>query len=159
MATSETGPFLVMAALCEQTIEAKDGRVSVINMIEQVTQRQGAGEAAEEMTPFTFAVKVVVALKAGSAQGRYAIRIQPEDPIGMKLAAIEQPVQFTGGPSSGVRLIGDLRLKLEREGLYWIDVVLVRGRGEAKAEERLTRIPLRVVYQPRLTASAPEAES
>ena len=158
MAASETGPYLVVATLCEQAIEAKDGRISVINMIEQVTRRQSGPEASDEMPPFKFGVKVVVALKAGSAQGRYAIRIQPEDPVGMKLDAIEQPVQFSGGPSSGVRLVGDLRLDLQREGLYWIDVTLIRGRGEAKAEQLLTRMPLRVVYLPQgQTATTPPA--
>ena len=143
-----TGPFLLVAALCETVVEANDGRLSVVNVIEQVTASASGPEPPDEMPPLSLALKAVIALKAGTAKGRYGIRFEPEDPSGLKLQALEAPVQFGGDEASGVRVIVELQLQIEREGVYWIEVTLVRGRGGAQADELLTRIPLSVVYQP-----------
>lgn len=144
------GPFLVAAAVCEQVIEGKDGRITIVNVIEQVTHTATGPDVPDEMPKFPFNAKVIVALKSGAAKGRYAIRLQPETPSGIKLPTAEFPVQFQGG-SSGVRVFGDLQLELDAEGLYWIDVTLIRGRGDEKAEDLLTRVPLNVLYQPQKT--------
>lgn len=136
----------MLAALCEQVIEAKDGRVSVINVVEQVTVGRQGPEVPDEMPPFDFQIKSIIELVGGKAKGRFGIKIQPEAPSGVKLQAIEHTVRF--GEGSGVRLVGDVQIKLEEEGPYWIDVILVRGRAKNQAEELLTRMPLRVVYQP-----------
>jgi hypothetical protein len=147
------GPYVMLAALCEQVIEAADGRISVINVVESVTHRRQGPDIPDEMPPFDLQIKSVIELVAGKAKGRYSVKVQPEDPSGAKMQAVEHTVRF--GEGSGIRLIGDIQMKLEKEGLYWIDIVLVRGRGDNKAEELLTRMPLRVVYQPLVTTLGP----
>jgi hypothetical protein len=153
MTKSSGGPYVMLAVLCEQAIVAQDGRISVINVVEQVTHGRAGPEVPDEMPPFTFQIKSVVELVGGSATGRFAVKIRPEDPSGRQLPAIEHPVRF--GEGSGVRLMGDLQIELAVEGRYWIDVVLVKGRGETQDEELLTRMPLNVVYQPQRTSPGP----
>lgn len=143
------GPYVMIAALCETAIVAQDGRVSVINVIEQVGNVQSGPDVPDEMPPFIFPVQFVIDLVAGSAKGRFAIKLQPEDPGGVRLSANEFPVQF--GEGTGFRLRGGIALELAKEGRYWIDVILVRGRGSDEAEELLTRLPLNVQYQPQKT--------
>ena len=146
----------MIAALCEQAIEAADGRISVINVVESVTHRRQGADVPDEMPPFDFQIKSVIELVAGKAKGRFGVKIQPEDPSGQKMRALEHTLRF--GDGSGVRLIGDIQMKLENEGLYWIDVILVRGRGENRAEELLTRMPLQVVYQPQTMTLGPATQ-
>jgi len=85
------------------------------------------------------AVNALVSLKSGTAKGRFKVKIRPEAPSGELLPAIEVPVLFEG-EERGVNLILQIAIQAEHEGLYWFDVFLEEG--------RLTRIPLRVVYQP-----------
>lgn len=143
------GPYVMIAALCETVIVGSDGRVSVINVIEQVGNVQRGPDVPDEMPPFVFPVPFLLDLVAGAAQGRFAVRLQPVDPAGVELAAHEYPVQF--GEGTGCRVRGNLPLELAKEGRYWIDVFLVRGRGDEQADDLLTRLPLNVQYQPQKT--------
>jgi len=145
--TNTTGPFLRIAALCEQAIEAKDGRLSIINIIDQVTNTATGPAPPDEMPPFLLQMKAVVALKAGQARGRFAVKLQPEDPSGSILPAVDIPVQFVGQPDAGTNVILDFALQVEHEGLYWVDAFLVA----AGSERLLSRMPLRVIYQPQKT--------
>ena len=140
------GPYVMIAALCEAVIVGNDGRVSVINVIEQVGNVQRGPDVPDEMPAFLFPVPFVLDLVGGEAKGRFAVKLQPIDPVGVQLAASEYPVQF--GERTGCRVRGTLPLELAREGRYWIDVTLIRGRGDEQAEELLTRLPLNVQYQP-----------
>ncbi len=140
------GPYVMIAALCETIIIGNDGRVSVINVIEQVSSAQRGPDVPDEMPPFVFPVPFLLDLVAGAAQGRFAVKLQPVDPSGLELDSHEYPVQF--GEGTGCRVRGSLPLELTKEGRYWIDVYLVRGRGETQADDLLTRLPLNVQYQP-----------
>lgn len=143
------GPYVMIAALCETAVVGQDGRVSVINVIEQVTNVQQGPDVPDEMPPFVFPAQFVIDLVGGSAKGRFTIKLQPEDPGGIRLPAQEFPVQF--GEGTGSRIRGAIQLELANEGRYWIDVILVRGRGSEQAEALLTRLPLNVRYQPQKT--------
>jgi hypothetical protein len=143
------GPYVMIAALCETVIIGNDGRVSVINVIEQVGNVQRGPDVPDEMPPFVFPVPFLLDLVSGAAKGRFAVKLQPIDPAGLELPAVEHPVQF--GEGTGCRVRGNLPLELAKEGRYWIDVILIRGRGEDKAEQLLTRLPLNVQYQPQKT--------
>lgn len=143
---SNTGPYLRVAALCEQVVEAKDGRLTLVNMIEQITSTATGPDVPDAMPPFQAQMKAVVALRAGQARGRYAIKLQPEDPSGARLAAIEVPVQFAGQEDSGVNVVMDFEISFEHEGVYWIDVFFVPA--PTAKDQLLSRIPLRVMYQP-----------
>lgn len=147
---SETGgPFLRLAVLCEHVIEAKDGRLSIINVIEQVTQTAAGPGVPDHMPAFQVQMRAVVSLKAGKARGRFAVKLQPETPSLKRLAAVEVPVQFGGQPDAGANIILDFGLEIDEEGLYWIDALFVPAPGEP--DQLISRMPLRVIYQPQKT--------
>ncbi len=152
MANGQSGPHLTMAVLCENVVQSSEGVLSLINIIDQVTQEASGTEVPSQMPPFQLQVRGVVGLKAGSARGRYAVKLRPEDPSGSQLSAMEMPVQFGGPAGGGVNLLLNVGMQIELEGLYWFDVIFVEA---LEAERLLTRIPLNVLYHPTRTGPAP----
>lgn len=134
------GPFVVAALFCDRVLEEKDGVLSAIRIVDRTTI------AAPEGSALVVALTALIALKPGKAVGRYAIGLRPEAPSGMQLPALKAPINFEGGEGDrGVNLVLPLHMEAE-EGLYWFDVLWMDDR--AGTEEMLTRMPLRVVWQP-----------
>lgn len=63
--------------------------------------------------------------------------------MGVRVEAGRQAVTFEGRGYTGAVIDVNLDVGLEHEGLYWFDVLL--------DDQLLTRVPLRVVYQPHQT--------
>jgi hypothetical protein len=144
----ETGPHLQVAAFCERSLQEADGVLSLIRLIDRVTHVATGPDVPDEMPPVTINTTLVVVLKADRARGRHTLRIRPEDPAGMRLPALEVQVLLEG-EERGVQLVQPLAFEARREGLYWFDVLL--------DDTLLTRMPLRVVYQPQRTGAPPGA--
>lgn len=142
-----TGPHLTAALLCEKVLQEQDGALSVIRVIDQVTHTAAGADVPQQMPAFILSLTALIALKAGQARGRYAVKLRPEDPSGTQLGTMEMPVQFQGEPS-GANLVLEINLQVGLEGRYWFDVLFVAAPGE---ERLLTRIPLLVLYQPHRT--------
>jgi hypothetical protein len=148
-----TGPFLQVAAFCERVLTEQDGPLSLIRVIDQVTQTATGTDVSDQMPPFVLRdLKLVVVLKSGEARGRYAIKVRPEDPSGMQLPMFETPIQLIGATNSGVNVITDVQIAIQHEGVYWFDVFFAPGGGAD--DWLLTRIPLEVLYQPQRLAPA-----
>lgn len=145
----DSGPFVNVAAFCDMTLLGQDGTLSVIRIIDQVTNEAAGPEPPEQMPPFLFQAKLVLALKAGDARGRFAIKLRPEAPDGRTLPIHENTVHLDGG-HTGVNLITEVQIGIDLEGLYWFDVIFVAAPGE---ERVLTRVPLRVLYSRRRTGA------
>ena len=148
------GPYLSIAVVCEQIIRGKDGRITVVNVLDQVTHTSRGPDAPDEMPPFTIEAKALIVLRAGSSRGRFAIKIQPEDPSGEQRPSVEIPIQFgPGNPAAPATVaLEPLTLEFTQEGLHWIDVFFVPAPGKGGEDQLLTRIPLTVVYQPQKTS-------
>lgn len=140
----ERGPHLSAAVFCETVIEAKDNTISLIRIIDTVTQTATGPEPPAQMPAFLISTKLVISLKADQARGRYAIKVRPEAPDGRQLVTHEQAVQLGGG-ERGVNLIVEMTFPAELEGVYWFDVLFM---ASPEDEKLLTRVPLRIVYQP-----------
>lgn len=149
MATMERGPYVNAASFCENTLIGEDGTLSLIRMIDTVTQTATGPDPPATMPAFVVRTKLAVVLKAGEARGRYAIKLRPEAPDGRQLPEQEQAIQLEGG-YSGINVITDVQVAVELEGVYWFDIIFVAGPGE---ERLLTRVPLRVMYLPQKTPS------
>src|SRR4051794_23465688 len=114
-----SGPHLQIAVFCEKVIEDKEGVLSLIRIVDRVTQTATGPEPPDQMPPFILSnVFLVVTLKADKARGRYAVKIVPEDPSGRSLPEVETPIQLEGG-QMGINLISPLQIPIELEGLYW----------------------------------------
>lgn len=147
MTAMERGPHLNIAAFCDNVIEGKDGTISLIRIVDTITQAATGPDPPAQMPPFIINSTLVVSLKPDEARGRYSVKIRPEAPDGRQLPAPEQAIQLEGG-IRGINLIIGMQLAVELEGVYWFDVLFVAAPGD---ERLLTRVPLRVVYQPQRT--------
>lgn len=134
------GPYVKAAFLCEQVIEGKDNVLSFIRVVDKVTHTVIGPVAPADMPPFVHRLKMVVMLVAGDSLGRYDVRVDIRDPSGLSKRGPSLSVEFSQ-PVSGHNLIGDLELRLEREGPYWIEVFF------DASDEPITKIPLQVSYR------------
>ena len=147
MPAMERGPHVNVAAFCETTILGQDGALSLIRIIDTVTQTATGPDPPSAMPAFVVNAKLAITLRADEARGRYALMFRPEAPDGRHLPEQEQAIQFEGG-HAGVNLIVGVQFAADLEGVYWFDVIFMAAEGE---ERLLTRVPLRVVYQPQRT--------
>jgi hypothetical protein len=148
------GPYLSAALLCEKVLREGDGVLSIIRIVDRLIQSAVVGpDEPEEMPPFPVNLTVVLVLKSGSARGRHSVRVTVEAPSGELMPQEASLPVLLEGEERGVNLLLNLGFMAEHEGLYWFNVYF------GTQDVLLTRIPLRVIYQPqRLGASAEPAE-
>jgi hypothetical protein len=139
--TSEQGPFIIAAALCEQVIEDKTGVLSLIRIIDTITHTVTREDAPLDMPPVTYPMKMVIMLKSGRARGRHELRISPELPSGELKQSITQSVQFEG-EERGINHIINMVFTFTIEGLYWFNIYL--------DDVLFTKVPLRMQYNRRV---------
>ena len=135
-----------MAVLCEQVLTEQDGVNSAIRIVDRLFNQAVGPGAPQEMPPAAFTLKALIVLKSDRARGRHTVSLQMEEPSGQSTEIGEMPVLLEG-EDRGANIVVDLALSLTHEGLHWIDVLL-------DEETLLTRMPLRVIYQPHRTAAA-----
>jgi hypothetical protein len=138
MPVSETGPYLIMAVLCEKALREADEAVSIIRVADKITNTIIDPVRPETLPAVPVNLNLVIMLRAGGASGPYTVKIRPEPPMGTPPEEQELPISFTDVPESGVNLIINFGMITSHEGLYWINVRL--------NDDLLTRIPLQVEY-------------
>jgi hypothetical protein len=137
--TDSTGPHLQAAIICERVLQEQDGTISAIRLIDRLTHFVRGPDAPETLPRFQQPITFLIAFKSGAARGRYEVQIRVEKPSTEQTDFGRWPVYFEG-EERGVNLVFNVIFEPELEGLYWFDLFF-QG-------ERLTRMPLRVVYQP-----------
>jgi hypothetical protein len=136
MSTDGDGPFLQAALICERVISEADGAVSAIRIIDRVYfASDPEGRPLNPRHPVWF----LITLKSGSARGRYTITVMREKPSGERAEVLRAPVLLEG-EDRGANVVVQAAFEPDQEGLYWFDV--------AFEEQRITRMPLRAVFQP-----------
>ncbi|MGO9974196.1 MAG: hypothetical protein ACLP01_15625 [Solirubrobacteraceae bacterium] len=139
MANGESGgdgPFIQTAVICERVLTEQDGAVSAIRIIDRVYfAADPTGRPLNAIHPIWF----LIALKSGGARGRYSVQVVREKPSGEREPILEVPVLFEG-EERGPNVVVQAGFQPDQEGLYWFDVMF-QG-------ERITRMPLRAVFQP-----------
>lgn len=139
----ERGPFVQVAAFCDKVLREADGVLSLIRVVDQVTQTAQGPGAPAEMPEFTQQLTFVLALKSGASRGRHEVTITVELPSGETLPSIAVAMQMEG-ENRGANLISQMAIPMRMEGLYWFRV---QFDGTV-----LTRVPLEVRYA-RLTTA------
>jgi hypothetical protein len=136
-----TGPHLNLAVICERVLTEQDGVTSIIRVIDRITF--GANPDGELIDP-RFPLTLFVNFKSGAALGSHDVAIEVEKPSTERTEIVKAPVRFEG-QERGVNVVVQMVFEPEpeSEGLYWFDV-LFNG-------ERVTRMPLRVVFQRQAT--------
>lgn len=141
----EYGPYVQVACFCDQAIEGKDGVLSLIRLVDTLTHTAQSPEPPDAMPAFTRQMQLVICLKSGNARGRHSLAVIPELPNGETKPPMEFPAHLEG-EERGLNIIASVLFRFDYEGLYYFWVEL-NG-------DRLTGIPLRVMYNPvRATSS------
>ena len=138
----ESGPYLSAAFLCERVLTESDGVKSAIRIVDRIQHRPVVSATTTVMEPFDFRLFLLLKFKSGSARGPMSLEVRFSKPSGESPTPIQQTVNFEGEDDRGVDVIAGMQLKLEQAGLYWFNVYL--------EGERVTSIPLRVIYLPQV---------
>lgn len=139
------GPYLKVAALCENVIEDKQGVLSIIRIVDRTIRLLQGPVVPEQMEPFVQRLFLVLMFTSGEEHGTRELTLVMEKPNGMRAPMANSSVLFEG-QDRGANIVVQADLQADMEGLYWIEV-LMQG-------EFVTRVPWRVVYQ-RLTQRLP----
>ena len=133
------GPWVSFAVLCEKTIEDKLGRLTLINIVDQVNFTPPQGQDSVDQ-PLAVPIKLVAAIgfKSGVLKGPNEIKLQFMKPSGERGPSMQVSALFQGD-ERGTNLITEMNLVLNEEGLYWVEVYV--------QEQFMTRIPLRLAFQ------------
>jgi len=131
------GPFVQVACFCENVIDDKSNVLSLIRIIDTITQTAVGNPPPENMPPANMTFKLVIMLKSGVARGRHNLRITPELPDGSTKDSIITTVHFDG-EEKGHNQVANLSFSFPLEGLYWFDVFI--------DDEKITSLPMRVKY-------------
>ena len=138
----ERGPYLSAALLCEKVLDEKDGVKSAIRIIDRVTRTYVGPNPPAEMEPFNYNVVLLIKFKSGWARGVHTVKIQTAKPSGELAPPIINSVLFEGEEDRGVDIVGNMVIRLDQTGIYWIYIYL--------NDIRITQIPLRVTYIPQV---------
>ena len=133
----EKGPYLQIAAFCEQVIEDKSGVLSLIRVVDRLSVNAAGSDVPEDMPPFDLNWKLVLVLKSGEVRGSHSIKLVPELPSFETKEATERTVHLEGG-NRGTNIVTDFRMRMEMPGVYWLNIYF--------DDELLTRLPLEVRY-------------
>ncbi len=137
-----TGPYIQAALICEKLLTDADGVQSFIRIIDRVTIGAVGADPPAEMPPQQLSYILCITLKSGDARGRHALKIRPEMPSGEQMPALEINLHLEGS-ERGNNVNLDLKgVTFSLEGLWWFDVLF------GDTETLLTRVPLRLQYQP-----------
>jgi Family of unknown function (DUF6941) len=134
------GPWISFAVLCEKTIEDKLGRLSLINIVDQINFSPPQGQEPETDQPLAVPIQLVAAVgfKGGILKGTNNIKLQIVKPNGERGPDVTVAALFQG-EERGTNVITNMNLILSQEGLYWIEIYV--------ADSFMTRIPLRLAWQ------------
>ena len=146
------GPYVQAALLCEKLLTDQDGVQSFIRVIDRVTVGALGTDPPAEMPQQQLSFTLCLSLKSGDARGRHALKVRPEKPSGEQLAAVEIGLNLEGaerGNNVNIALSG---IPFDMEGLWWFDVLFGNN------ETLLTRVPLRLQYQPQRVLQTGQTE-
>ena len=133
----ERGPYLNIAAFCEQVIEDKSGVLSLIRVVDRINITAQGPTAPDEMPPAMLNWSLVLTMKSGEARGSHTVKIEPELPSGIRLDPMLLSVHLEGG-TRGQNVVSKLNMKLEMPGVYWFRILI--------EDQFLTQIPVEVIY-------------
>jgi len=133
----ELGPYLKAAIFCEKVLREADGVMSFIRAVDRVTVTATGPDAPDTMPKMPYSITAVISLTSGQSRGRHEVKIEPEEPSGLKKKPFLATVQMEG-EDRGANVVLNMQYTFEMEGLYWFYVYL--------DDTLLTKMPFRVMY-------------
>jgi len=130
------GPYLAAAFLCEKVLIEKDNVFSIVRIVDRIKIRS---TEFDNMPPGEIGLTAFIAFKAGSAKGKYTLKIKPEGP-NFRLQEYAQHINFEGKEENkGSNFVININTVVDKEGLYWFNLFL--------NDKFISRMPLKIVYE------------
>lgn len=140
MTAGKGGPFINAAIICEKVLREQDGVLTPVRVVDRFIHRPQVASLDQPMPPALLTFTLMIVLKSGDARGRYTLHVRLQDPSGLvQPNQMSQPVQLEG-EERGINALFEVAMQFEHEGLHWFVISL--------DETELTRVPLRLVYEP-----------
>lgn len=147
------GPFLAVAAFCDNVMQDTDGTMSAIRIVDKITVNIPAAAPAtipSESTKVPVVVWLLLMFKSGSAKGKRELALNVVSPSGKTGNVLKQQVVLSPEPSGGINVKIHFSLGISEGGLFLVDVLM-----DGKL---MTRMPLLVtVAREKAEAAAPPA--
>jgi len=134
----ETGPYLKSAVFCERVLREADGVLSLIRLVDRLTISTAGPGAPDTMPKTPYRITAVIMLTSGAARGSHEIKIETEEPSGLKTKPPFLTTVHMEGQDRGANVILDMHLMLEMEGLYWFHVYF--------DDTLISKMPFNVMY-------------
>lgn len=134
----ETGPYLKSAVFCETVLREADGVLSLIRLVDRLTISARGPSAPDTMPKTPYHITAVIMLISGEARGRHEIKIEREEPSGLKTKPPFLATVQMEGEDRGANVILDMHLTFEMEGLYWFYIYF--------DDTLISKMPFRVMY-------------
>ena len=129
----DTGPYVSVAAFCDQVIRGDDGALSLIRLIEWLDVRATGPAVPNEIPPGLASPTLVVTLRAGQALGAQVCVLTLNAPMGA-LSAGRSGTEFSCRSERRGHLVLPLQIEVHTAGLYWANVHI--------NDRVVTRVPL-----------------
>ncbi len=127
------GPYVEIAAFCEEVVEEEDGCVSLKHVSDRTEAWVDRATGARVLGG-----TVYLGVRSGDLSGPHTVHIALLDPIGRVAFETDPlPAQFEGG-LSGVHLQMRFQGSADNDGIYWFEIFL------DKSTAPLFRWPLQV---------------
>jgi hypothetical protein len=151
MTALSEGPYTQSAVLCETFIRgAESGQTTLVNILEGIGV---SGPDLKTMTPIVIGapIKLAIRLCDGDFTERYSLGLRSEAPNGTQRELLElTEIEFSKGEGNIFSTVLPMpQYEVTEPGTHWFDLLIRSGREEQP--RLLTRIPLNVSYQPRVT--------
>lgn len=138
------GPFLTAALLCERVIEEKDGSLTAVRLVDQLTIEPGPKQPNVVTVVVPLNLSLLVSIREGEPRHAYEVSITLRDPTGNTRKLLPAGQMLVAGPVAGGNFVAHLVFLPQQEGMYFFEIDL-----DGKF---VSRIPLNVVRQPALSA-------
>jgi hypothetical protein len=131
---NDAPPCLLASIICEKVLLEKDEVLTPVRIVDTVTF--AAGTEIEPGKVFELGLTLLLMFKSGEARGERQLRLALVNPSGTREDVGASQISFLDPPEGGQNIRIAVRLKWEKEGLYWFEVFL--------EETPMARVPLRV---------------
>jgi hypothetical protein len=121
------GPYLSVAAFCESVIESKDGALTPVRIIDQITVSippDAPPDFPSESNKFPVGVACIISFKSGDSPGEHSLRVIAESPSGKSLVAYDEVVVFSEPPQGGINVRMNQFIAVIKGGLFWLHIYL-----------------------------------
>jgi hypothetical protein len=137
--TAIGGPFVIVAAVVERSLQEKDNSMSLIRLFDRLNVELPKEEGEHKLrVPISF----VLMFKSGDFVGNKSLEVTVVDPDGSRnpfRQHSEEPISLTfEGQEVGPTALLQFELDVSQEGLHWFEVAL--------SGKMMTKTALRVVH-------------